>query len=281
MVTRKHRSLTVAALAVLTAAGTTLGACSSSDDDADGATAAAGASGTSAGTASGAAGSSSEAAATSSSASAASSAAAAPASAQAGGDGGQDAGSGGGAPVDPAAALLGAGDAPAGYSVTEAASQDTPPETAQVLDALTFDPPQCKDAMREQLDITSAGGGDGNNVVYSDGAGNTIVVATVAGTAQQRNPDCANFDSSGDLGGMPLHLAAKSSDVPVSVNGADNVRGQQTSVIVGVAGKDNTVSHTSVNGVVNGNSFSVVGTEGVDQAVLASLAQAQADRLKG
>ncbi|MGO1711753.1 hypothetical protein, partial [Corynebacterium variabile] len=84
-----------------------------------------------------------------------------------------------------------------------------------------------------------------------------------------------------DMGGMPASITSKAEDVPVNLNGVENVRGIRSSATMGVGGQKVTIVQTTITGTVNGNDFSVMGTEGVSQDVLTGLAQTQADRLRG
>ena len=184
-------------------------------------------------------------------------------------------------PVDPATAILGPDDAPAGFTVADP-QQD--PDTAgmqEALDAITVTPPECKAVLQEQMTAGAAGSDGVSSVTYSDGGEQAIAVGVGATGTNQPNDQCMNLTAEMDMGGMPASITSKAEDVPVNLNGVENVRGIRSSATMDVGGQKVTIVQTTITGTVNGNDFSVMGTEGVSQDVLTGLAQTQADRLRG
>ena len=175
-------------------------------------------------------------------------------------------------PVDPATAILGPDDAPAGFSVSGPGQAQQPDmaETQQVLDALTVTPPECKAVLQERMAAGDAAAAGVSTVTYSDGGQQAIVVGVGAsGTAE------------GDMGGVPVSITSRTEDIPVSLNGVENVRGIRSTVTTDISGQKNAVNQIVISGTVNGNDFSVTGVGEVSQDVLTGLAQTQADRLRG
>lgn len=186
-------------------------------------------------------------------------------------------------PVDPATAILGPDDAPAGFSVSDPgqAQQQDMAETQQVLDALTVTPPECKAVLQERMAVGDAAAAGVSTVTYSDGGQQAIVVGAGASGTNQADDQCSNLTAEGDMGGLPVSIISKAEDVPVNLDGVENVRGIRSTVTTDIAGQKNAVNQTTITGTVNGNDFSVTGMGEVSQDVLLGLAQTQADRLRG
>ncbi|WP_417287804.1 hypothetical protein [Corynebacterium variabile] len=184
-------------------------------------------------------------------------------------------------PVDPATAILGPDDAPAGFTVADP-QQDT--DTAgmqEALDAMTVTPPECKAVLQERMAVGDAAAAGVSTVTYSDGGQQAIVVGAGASGTNQADDQCSNLTAEGDMGGLPVSIISKAEDVPVNLDGVENVRGIRSTVTTDIAGQKNAVNQTTITGTVNGNDFSVTGMGEVSQDVLLGLAQTQADRLRG
>ena len=186
-------------------------------------------------------------------------------------------------PVDPATAILGPDDAPAGFSVSGPGQAQQPDmaETQQVLDALTVTPPECKAVLQERMAAGDAAAAGVSTVTYSDGGQQAIVVGVGASGTNQVDDQCSNLTAEGDMGGVPVSITSRTEDIPVSLNGVENVRGIRSTVTTDISGQKNAVNQIVISGTVNGNDFSVTGVGEVSQDVLTGLAQTQADRLRG
>jgi hypothetical protein len=189
----------------------------------------------------------------------------------------------GSTPVDPATAILGAGDAPAGFTVTDPqqAQQTDIAGTQQMLDAMTVTPPECKAVLQEQLAAGDAAAAGVSTVTYSDGGEQFILGAVGPAGSNQTDNGCSNLTAKGDMNGVPVSITSTSEDVAVNLNGVENARGVRSNVAMDVGGQQITIVQTTISGTVNGNDFSVTGSEGVSQDVLVGLARTQADRLRG
>lgn len=265
-----HRIVTGVAVTLLLGAGTALTACSDdSSEDSPSTTASAPATAGSTGAAPSGADTS---------------AAPAPDAGDAG-EGGTDpdGGQGGSAPVDPATAILGPDDAPAGFTVTGA--QGTPDgdiaEAQQMLDVMTVTPPECKAVLQEQMAGGQVEVPGSASITYTDGGERVIAAGVAPAGSGQINDQCANLTAKADMGGTNLSISTATEDIAVNLTGVENQRAVRTTLTLDIAGQKVTVIQTMISGTVNGNDFSVNGSEGVDQAVLEGLAQTQADRLRG
>lgn len=183
--------------------------------------------------------------------------------------------------VDPATAILGPDDAPAGFTVADAQQDTDLAGMQQALDAMTVDPPECKAVLQEQMTSGAVGAEGVSSVNYSDGGEQAIVVGVGASGTSHADDRCMNLTAKMDMEGIPASITSRAEDVPVNLDGVENVRGIRSSATMDVGGHQVTIVRTTISGTVNGNDFSVMGTEGVSQDVLVGLAQAQADRLRG
>lgn len=184
-------------------------------------------------------------------------------------------------PVDLNAALLGPDDAPAGFTFAQNEGGDTemPEGTVEMLNAMDFEPAHCKDVLNQRLQ-GEATDTDARTTNYVRGEEASILVAVSPGTDTEPN-DCANISANGKAQEIPFSITTTSKDVPVTVNGAEQVSGTSIDTTIGIGPQKTTATQTSVNGVVNGVSFTVMGGGDVDQATLVSVAEAQAQRLEG
>lgn len=184
-------------------------------------------------------------------------------------------------PVDLDAALLGAEDAPAGFTVAQndPANSEIPEGTAEMLNAMEFEPAHCKDVLNERIQGGTAET-DARTTNYVRGQEATILVAVSPGTETEAN-ECADISANGTVQEVPISIKTASQDAPVTVNGAEQVTGTTLDTTIGIAGQESTVSQTTITGVSDGASFTVMGGGDVDQATLVSVAEAQAQRLQG
>lgn len=105
-------------------------------------------------------------------------------------------------------------------------------------------------------------------------------ITVVLDQAPAGDPHACN-NATATLAGLDMNMTMKTSDVGITVNGADNVTATRLDSTVSAQGQSQSTTSTTVTGMVNDVWFSVTGNGDVDEATLASVAQAQADRHKG
>ncbi|WP_297009347.1 hypothetical protein, partial [uncultured Corynebacterium sp.] len=186
--------------------------------------------------------------------------------------------------VDPATAILGPDDAPAGFTWVDTSGNQADPAAVQqmnqIFDQFSFDSPACQEQFNQKRQLLGTGQSGPTSTYAKDADPQNSLVALSAGTAPTGDPYACD-GTKASMADVGINMSMKTTALDLTLNGVDNLVATRVDTTVSAQGQTETSSQMRISGQVNGTWFTAESTGDVDQAVVQGLAQAQADRLRG